>query len=106
MRCVFYTQLQYSNNAMYATTLVPCHPLSLDIGQLAHTGSTGYMDCHGWSFISIHKDFFQFQFNLSFTDVFVTLTVLGAKRVENGFLHTLGIISVILHAIHTQDIST
>ena len=35
-----------------------------------------------------------------------TCTVLCAKRVENGFLHTLGIISVILHAIHTQDIST
>ena len=29
-----------------------------------------------------------------------------SARVENGFLHTLGIISVILHAIHTQDIST
>ena len=27
--------------------------------------------------------------------------MLCAKRVENGFLHTLGIISVILHAIHT-----
>ena len=35
-----------------------------------------------------------------------TCTVLCAKRVENGFLHTLGITSVILHAIHTQDIST
>ena len=33
-------------------------------------------------------------------------TVLCAKRVENGFLHTFGIISVILHPIHTQDIST
>ena len=28
-------------------------------------------------------------------------TVLDAKRGENDFLHTLGIISVILHAIHT-----
>ena len=33
-------------------------------------------------------------------------TVLCAKRGENGLLHTLGIMSVILHAIHTQDIST
>ena len=33
-------------------------------------------------------------------------TVLCAKRGENGLLHTLGIISVILHAIHTQDTST
>ena len=33
-------------------------------------------------------------------------TLLCAKRGENGFLHTLGIFSVILHAIHTQDIST
>ena len=32
-------------------------------------------------------------------------TVLCAKRAENGFFHTLGIISVILHALHTQDIS-
>ena len=38
------------------------------------------------------------QFTLEFH---VRCTVLCAKRVENGFLHTLGIISVILHAIHT-----
>ena len=35
-----------------------------------------------------------------------TYAVLCTKRVENGFLHNLGIIAVILHAIHTQDIST
>ena len=41
-----------------------------------------------------------------FLVLFNTNTVLCAKRVKNGFLHTSSIISVLLHAIHTQDIST
>ena len=34
-----------------------------------------------------------------------TYTVSCVKRVESCFLHILVIISVILHAIHTKDIS-
>ena len=42
---------------------------------------------------------------IHFMDMFLIL-VCCAKRVQNGFLHTLGIILVILQAIHAQDIST
>ena len=35
----------------------------------------------------------------------IACTVLHTKMLENAFLESLGIFSVMLHAMHTQDIS-